>query len=613
MSKINDKVRIATADAAPRHKHPAIYSDHFTTQCFMRPSPVLCFEHIPKRTSKISHENFARFQPMPKAVFGRASVYNRCFFVPYRTVFRHFNDFVESSPSSVAIGGTTVLNNVPLISNNTLVGWLLSNFANLETGAGQGTGDYTIIDDLDGLSNGEYFLNDQGVFVHKVLRSLGYPLFGTQTNFESSVLPLLCFIKIHLDWYYPSGFAMDSVMAYFNELFENIAPTSSINLGYLTRFFENICYCSYNQDYFTSSWCNPVGPNSSNFEGTFNIPDITNNAATYRQSVTNSQSAASPGLAGAKPSNGTPFIGANSTSSSGSTNTAGVLTQYVIDALRSLTDYTVRHRLSGVRTLDRYLAEYGVNLGNEIAKRSIYLGYQVFPCQFGDNMSTSDTYSRTNNSGARLGDYSGKGIAYDRGTYVVDGFKEFGMVIVINSVVPHVGYYQGFDRHILHINPLDFYHGDFDHLGVQAISKAEVYGMCKQEPGSPILINNMINEVFGFVPRYGEYHVINDHVTGLPSLRSAKASYEGMLINRDLTSFLDQQGLEPPQSMEFVLGQDYQQYNRLFYNTDQSENIDMIHHFTVEHTDTCKDLFEVYDFEKHVNSVTMNINGTNLQ
>lgn len=613
MSKISDQTRISTADSAPYHAHPSIFSDHFTSQCFMRPAPIACIENIPKRKASIKVESFARFAPMPRAVFGRTNVYNRAFFVPFRSVFRHFNEFVVSSPSSTAIGTTQVIGNVPKITSQTILEVFLYDLnltdANSQLGA-FGTmlasSDTSSVFDFEftyGNYNRRLLLNDQGIYLYKVLRALGYPVYWdiNTVNKSSSILPLLCFIKVHLDWYYPSAFAYSNVFAYFEEFFENASPLSTINVSNLAQFFLNIAYCSYNQDYFTSSWTNPVGPNSSNFEGRYAIPDIANSYPFPSSGASSPSTINNVDVVNTANLNGTPSVE--------STTTVNVevpyrLNQYILDALRSLTDYTVRHRLSGVRAVDRTLAEIGVNLASELMKRSYYCGYSEFPCQFGDNMSTADT------SGARLGDYSGKGVAYDRGAFQYDAYDERGMYLIVNSVVPQVGYFQGYDRHVDHIYNLDFYHGDFDHLGVQALSVGEVAGMA----GNIDLRD--VDKVFGFVPRYGEYLVYNDHVTGMPSLPSVKSEYDGMYMQRNLNTHLSQLPANSTlqQRLEFVLAQDYQQFNRLFYNEKRTaDNIDFIHHFTIEFVDNAKDLFDTYDFEKQVNAVKMNINGTNVQ
>lgn len=603
MSKISDKMRINTADAAPRHNHPAIFSDHFTTQCFLRPSPILCLESTPKRKTVIKAESFARFKAMPRAVFGRANVYNRCFFVPYRTVFRQFNPMITGSPTSTGNSAVpvSVVPGAPLITDSEIVD-LVNAFALPASGS---VYDYTY-------QGTNMVLDNNGVYVHKVLRSLGYPFKPNNINDYYSSLPLLCFIKVHLDWYYPSQFAYSSIYAYFENYFENNNTSGSLDLNMLIDFFRLCAYCQYNQDYFTSSWTNPVGPTSLavGSDQQIGIIDISNSYPFSTSGSSGANSVNSVGVDNTSNSNGTPSVNSVFTTSSGATQSATPyrLNQYIIDALRSLTDYTVRHRLSGIRMVDRYLAEFGINLSSEISKRSIYLGYSEFPCQFGDNMSTADT------SGARLGDYSGKGIAYDRGNFTIDGFEEFGMIIIVNSVVPQVGYYQGYDRHVKHILPLDFYRGDFDHLGVQPIPLSEVYNDPLASSQSPVVSDSL--NIFAFVPRYGEYLVYNDHVTGLPSLNTYKSEYDGMMMQRDLDSYFTNRAngsLPLTQSYEFVMAQDYQQFNRLFYSTGQADNIDFIHHFTIEFTDSMKDLFETYDFEKHLNSVTMNVNGSNLQ
>lgn len=145
--------------------------------------------------------------------------------------------------------------------------------------------------------------------------------------------------------------------------------------------------------------------------------------------------------------------------------------------------------------------------------RSVYLGAHMQDIQIGDIMSTADS------EGAQLGAYAGKGVSYGNGHFEYDT-DEYGLFIVLTSLVPAVGYFQGVDRNVRHISKLDFWTPEFDSLGSQGVSSMELY---VPEHYSAAYAG-LHNHVFGYLPTYYEYKVKNDKVTGNFRLNSINGS-----------------------------------------------------------------------------------------
>lgn len=598
MPKIQKNVVLPTSDAGKVTQKQPINATHITTQCFLRPAPIAAIELFPNRKIDLSVNSFLRLNAMPRPVLSRAKVYNRAFFVPYRTVYKDFTKLVTSTPVPSLSTNLEVPSNVPFISNKAIVHFLMDHSL-----ATTGAFDFKVVGSLESsYPDGAYKMGDIGAYAYKLLRSLGYnPVFNVTQDFYVSALPLLCYIKTILDWYYPSEYAYSDLFSYFDALFES----QSLNQGIPTTFwpqFEQFCqsiaYCKFEPDYLVSAWDSPVGPNYTQFETQITIPDPTTPVLgnTAKPQVTNTG-------ANATSNNGTPIVINSDTSLSA--NPMRQFSQFTLDALRSLTDYTKRHQLVGVRALDRYLADFGINLQAELLKRSYYIGANSFELPFYDVTCHADS------DGANLGEQAGKSFANGSNSFNFSA-DEFGMFIVINSVIPVMTTYQGTNRHVFHINPLDFYRGDFDHLGVQAIRKCEAYVPKNGAAAVNGNGNDLATQVWGFIPRYAEYQVIPDLVTGRFELASNNSDLLGYFQGRNMERFDDVAIADFKHNLDFVLPVDYKNYNNIFYSTKTIDQINCSHYFICQFTDSSRAIWDTYDFENTFKAVKENIGGSTV-
>lgn len=622
MSKMPSKTSIPVS--VPGKTRKFYTQDHLTTHSFMQPRPIFCREYVPGRNMQVKLDSFVRCNPLPVPVFGRAKVHNRAFFVPFRTVMPDFNDFYTNTPFSYSTGAgisTNIPSSVYFIRNNSFINYFIDSIGGpsaLLVAGTQASHDITVYD--YGVSGSAQYLNftPLGIQIITLLESLGYKINWLLNDSQPlSAMPLLCFAKVMLDWYYPSAYVGDSMWNAVNGFFRNAVPNKELVEDDL-QFLINVCMSiTYNPDYLVNAWDNPVGPNniaSGLSERKITINDITNDN-NNNLAVSNDSDIAYP--TNNKPSNGTPFVGSNNAG-----NTAlpfGVLTQYTLDALKSLTDYTKRHQLSGVRSLDRYLSELGINLTAEIMARSMYLGSQEFDLEFYDVFSHADT---ENQGGSPLGAYAGKGNAYGSNhVFDFDNGQEFGMFIVVNSIIPEIGYYQGSHRETLHVNALDFYHADFDHMAVQPISCREVYvtqdANLSVAGGGVDHGNGLNSQIFGFAPKYIEYNTPQDLQTGLYRIRTRSKLLPLYSLMRDLSFYEGSPLNRMKHNIGFVKGEDGVQYNRIFYvekGNEHEDQMNAIHHFEVTQTDSTLPAYDTYEFN-HVDDrekAVIEINGSKL-
>lgn len=556
---------------------------HVTTASFMQLNVSKCMELVPGQSVTIRHDLFSRLEPLVLPTFGLAEIRNKAFFVPMRTIWPSWNDF-ENDTVHVYDEGEGIPQNVPLISNRVFYEFLTEHCAERLS-----QDDENQSKSFDALEPGRwpYRFTPFGRYCYKIIRSLGYaPIMDSRLDSYVSALPLLGLCKLYIDWFFPSQYSASGLFTSVQRLLSQnvqVFGGSYLSSDDLLEIFVMLEFVAYDPDYFTSAWDNPVGPNDDNFSY-LNIEDISNVDVDIR--ISNDWS-----------SNGTPVI------TNGSTDDAAVISQYSLDALKAMTDYTKRNQISS-RNLDRHFARYGYRLASEKLNRSILLHEYRQPVQFGDVTSMANT------EGAALGDYAGKGISYGENTFSFQSDGEFGYLYIITTIIPKAHYYQGVNRQVMHLTKTDFFTPEFDSLGTQAISQAEYYSPLTQ----PQLESDHINpeNVFGFTSRYAEYKVPHALISGDYVDDAINSGKDAWTLFRDvsrgsITTFYH--------SFRQMTGADAEQYNRIFqYVGADVDHFNIIHNFDIKSSFPGKSLFDTYEFKDDDKSqkVSIDVGGTTV-
>lgn len=619
MASFLDKVKVNTA--VTKFNKFDLSCDHITTTDWMHLAPIYNKEMVPKEKLSVNVEAMTRLAPMAVPTFGRGNINMRAFFVPYRTIFPGWNDFINDvshMPFNQQSGVASLISSVPTVSNNALRNLFVTdsgaqyNITNLCTVSATepNTYDfsYAVYDSQGVLQSTSYVtLTPKGRRVMKIIESLGYKIiWRSNTNPVWSALPILAYAKVYCDWYWPQMYpeATSGIENLFKQDSTTTLALSSTQLFAILSLADRVCYDS---DYFTAAWDNPVAPNSGSFS-TIEVVDITN--ASSLNSIDNTVW-----------SNGTPAIYRTSAA-------VGPLTQYAIDALKSLTDYMKRHQIAGAKALDRFFARFGIVLSAEKLNRSVYIGSKLVPLQIGDVTSNTDTTGITNTNDPygydRLGSFAGRGVGYGQGNFDFDS-DEYGMFLICSSVVPSVGYYQGIDRAIMHKNKLDFWTPEFDQLGTQAIATAELNVPKDGQYNGSI---DLSQRVFGFTPRYAEYKIAKDKVTGdyrYDTMNQSLMTNNGWHFMREFPDKLSEQNNSTDfqigwlaHSSQFVQGTDSNQFNRIFQsysiNENEADHFSVIYHFDVGMTAPMAKLWDTYEFDEsdRGKEVTMDVNGVKM-
>lgn len=608
--------------AVNSHSNIKIRDKHQTTTNFMDVGVAFCRELCPDSgIHDLNMRSFARLDTMRAPTEGDAVVNSRAYFVPYRTICPYWNDFRNNTPHVYEDEFVAIPTKVPTLKNSELVRAFIYEVYSGASSENEYIRDYEgritpeqadrydfAVVELDTLDNtlviSGYDLTARGARMMKLLHQLGYGLdfnFATADT-EHSALMLFSLVKIYLDHYFPSQyvqsqeyFEIDALLNY-NVLDVPLSDYADyLKIRKLFDFIDKVCYSN---DYFVSAWDNPNSPNAG-ASSAFAIPDINALNQTYQN------------IAKYTPNSGdddAPRLQSN-------IGVVGGITQFGLNALRSLSDYLKRHQIVGSRVLDRMLARWGVVLTPAKLDRSVYISDFQQNIMFGDVTSTADT------DGANLGAYAGKGILPEKNATFSYDTDEDGFFMILTSVVPIAGYYQGADRHTRHIELTDFFTPEFDALGTQAIAMSELYMPMQANKqyanNTPVLQDNRINYknmIFGFTPRYAECKIGRDRLTGDYRLGSKNATLDAWHLFRDMDDFFyDKQIDEVSHDINFIRGLDSEQYNRLFnYQGDDTEKIKISHYFNYTLRWPGKQLYDTYEFadEDKSQKVSIDVGGS---
>lgn len=561
---------------------------HITTSDFLQFNVAKAIEVVPNQSININMETFARFEPLAVPTFGRAVIKNRAYFVPYRTVFPLFNDFISDVPSVSGYSDNSTatiaqVTNVPLITDSVITQLFRGNtYSSVGTSSNF---DFYYNDDGD---NGYRKFTSAGRLAYKLFRSLGYqPSFRNDMSTYYSALPLLSLCRIYLDFYYPSQYANDADSAFLTALLRTDYSISDtfISVDQVRVMFRVLTKLTYESDYFTSAWDNANAPNSQ-LASSVTIPDVN-----QMQGADDIGDASPATKYDGNSSANAPIVGSST------------ISQFTLSALRALTDYMKRHQIAGSRTLDRYLSRFGVKLQAEKLNRCVFIGEKIQDVRFGDVTSTAST------DNAELGAFAGQALSYGDGNFNFQS-DEYGMIVIVSVVVPVTQYFQGINRHVRHLTKFDFYTPEFDNLGTQPISCEEVY---VPQDGLTDLTDYQ-EKIFGFVPRYAEYKTAYSQITGDYVVNTLSTGKDSWTLFRDLKPYVDSVGISNlKHDINFIRTGDSSQFNRIFsYQGNDVDHINIIHNFDIKSSFPGKSLFNTYEFENEDKSqkVTMPVNGT---
>lgn len=200
----------------------------------------------------------------------------------------------------------------------------------------------------------------------------------------------------------------------------------------------------------------------------------------------------------------------------------GMLSYQSIDMLKKLYLTTNRNTMAGRKIADLLRAN---GLGDYVDScKSNFIGYDEVTINISDVLSQSDTFDNATGTGRELGDYAGKGIAYDKTKVCSFENNEFGFWVTLAAICPAAGFSQSVSQDVMPYSRTMFYAPEFDGLGYELSQKWRVVGSVDWASNSSTW-SSPSSEGFGYIPRYSGYKVADNVMNGDFSLRGTRDGY----------------------------------------------------------------------------------------
>ena len=466
---------------------------------------------------------FQRLMPLPSPTFGRLESITRAFFVPCRSVFLPFNEFISQNynPFSATGSGSLLTPKLPSTCFRDLNLLFTSPLSGLTSVGTSNHYDFYSRKD-DGIST-YYLFTLKGKRTYDLFNSIGlqFPwLHADQMNTsvgdtEVCILPLLAVLKLYYDWVVPSRF----INSYQNlQGFINSTVSRTTN-GVTYKVLNNVLFelrSWLEDDFFTSAFESPNGQTSqgnTSFTASNPINDVNSND--FKTFVSS-----------AKDSKGNDYAAAWL-----SPNSSAGLDVWTLKTLGALQSMLTRGMLTGTKIQDWLETTFGMRASNDALNISTYLGKQVNNISIGDVTSYADT---TGNGGASLGQFAGKGVGSGSSNFKYK-VKEHGYFIITNEILPRTTYYQGLDPVFQMKDCYDFFQPDFDNIGCDAIPLKTLVSVSDQKayPNAATSLTDP-NQVFGFCPRYAQLKTAFDRVSGDFRVPSINTGLDSWYLARDM-------------------------------------------------------------------------------
>lgn len=584
------KINLASAPvAAGKMSKKNLHKTTLTTIGFYQMCPTLYWHTIARERIKGVHRLLSRANPLVLPAMIDSEFHVNDFYVRWRDVWPAYNDYDQKTIYHFSDGQSKVPERKPYVTRGFLANLFLDT-TNLLMIAGTST-DY----DVNGsLNNAQVYrkFTSRGRAVYKVLCNLGYKLAWNDNDKEPiNVMALLAYMKIYFDWYFPPQYlnampAYNTCVRAFNNTTSDLnSPYSSAVAAFFTVGLGTFVW--FDDDSMSVVWERPNAP-----------ADV--NAEVYNFNITQGLG---DNIVADTTSDYEPFL---------DLSTNHKFSKIGLDFMVKLSNYIKRHQLAGARFVDRFLLSRGVALQD--SHRAIRLGESRIPVKVGDVEANASSSNGSEMS--VLGELAGKSISWNQKpmsfNYNAQSFD--GIFMSITSLVANSRYGTGMDRHNIHIYRTDDYDPTFDALGCSAVRKDEVY--CTND----YTYNANGNGIFGFLPRYYEYALSKDILSGNFIIPTAGADeLSGYHLFRDYKTGTPFTGalanLQMNMSFLYPSWAAMSTLNRLFYSAGELDNFILKFDSQFESYSTKKQLSHNYDFtgEEGHEVVSVESQGVHVQ
>lgn len=530
---------------------------HIGTTNFGELKPIYCESVIPSDRFTLDVQSFTRLDPMPAPSMAEMYVHTRAFFVPYNTIFRGFSEFIDNTLNTSA---SATLSNfkVPYMLESTVdLAFTDPALSELATSKDK-PWDIAIVKEYDplGMPTFDYYkLTPQGRRIYNILLSLGYNFTFDKENdamAKYSLLPLIAFCKVYLDWYVPSKYwqSDDDIIWLrqfvhadfdnYNNLKTVFLNNGSILTNTLIRLFSIDFSVYFTQDYFANCLANPFGNSlSTTFNDVNDLPEFDGEHNSI--SSTNKEGA---------------YIAENAVEGK-------ILSALDLKTVGQLQKIVNKGMVIDNKVQDYLRVTFGIEPSTDALRISKYIGHFADTIKVGDVMSNADTMSADSKTGAVLGQFAGRGLGYQQGHFTFSAGANYGLVLVLQDIVPTPFYFQGISTPVTAIDRLDFFTPEFDSICTSPVSMRRLFN------DQPL---KHYDTVFGYLPQYSEYKVGHDVLSGNFRLHSVNADLSPWYQSRQLPMNESRMGIGipdlPTASSDFnkaLWSNRFNNFNSIFY------------------------------------------------
>lgn len=489
---------------------------------------------------------FSQLMPIAHNAFATGRFNFKAIFVPYKLVWRPWYAF-DQQTEYYTNGTSMIPGRYPYITQDELLKAIINGYATPSADANVSDFRVIVSSSVQPSDAVRYDFTSAGRRVFRVLCALGCcPSFVSDDKTPINILHVLCYIKAYSDYYFPNNYVGNT---HYKKLALFFDRDTIDFTSFAADFLQALDICSlnfYENTIFDLAWDNPATPNVLQNFPNVSISDVTDPSGDLGSVQVNNTSV----------DVGTPAV-TDSTASG-----VNGFTQYILNALKSVSMWAKRRQLSGARLLDKFLVSRGISLPNDSARISYFLGERNIEIEVS---------GVENNTDINLGELAGRGIASSGNNPLSFECRpdDDGIFFIIVSPIPDANFPILFDGYSNRRDYLDNYTAEYDKLGSAAVPSAVV---ARSLDG---LVNNLVNpqqqRVFGFLNQYWDEvqekpRLLGDFILNSRGAIELQAYHTFRLFSANNSSAYAHH------SYDFIRMSDSEQYQRLFYSEEQ-ENL----------------------------------------
>lgn len=319
------------------------------------------------------------------------------------------------------------------------------------------------------------------------------PYFGLLNDQQTNISPFLflAYQRIWNDYYRHNGISADQT--------EDFTPVDGVQV--LDPIWNQIRFRTYKDDYFTAALPTPqAGPAAkANILDLEDLPVLRHDSpspSVVEQWASTHVTGGAAGVTKATNEINTTIAPSDLPSYALWVATSSLNPTIQMNDLIELSrmqEFLVRNNLAGNRYNEFVMAHFGVRVPDLRLDRPDYITGVKAPIMISEVLNT----------GAAQGFQTGQGNGYSEGGTSNYHVQEHGIIMGIYSCIPTQSYIHAVQKLLYKKDAMDYYLPVFDQMGEQPIQNKEVNCFHLTQEGT-----------FGYVPRYAEYRLPFNLVTG---------------------------------------------------------------------------------------------------